>query len=157
MFLYLKAIIRWISTTQLIFLQIINLLWPALSFAVWLTLSSTNNMWWIRSWSGKPFVNPLCSTFVSFRFLTSDCYCWEFSNSFSFESPHFIYFSECSIIWCYFRCYFTLRWNTDCISGDNCWEERTKELHISNSPEFSVGLCWVRGFTYVPKGLFHNI
>lgn len=86
-------------------------------------------------------------------FLTPGCYCGDISNSFSFESPHFIYFSEFSVIWCYFM----LRWNTDFISRDNCWEERTKALHISNSPECSLGLCWARGFTYIPKELFHNI
>lgn len=86
-------------------------------------------------------------------FLTLSCFCGDISNSFSFERSHFTYFSECSVIWCYFM----LRWNTDSISKDSCWEERTKELHISNSPEFSLGLCWARGFTYIPKWSFHNI
>jgi hypothetical protein len=86
-------------------------------------------------------------------FLTPACYCGDISNSFSFESLHFICCSECSVIWCYFM----LRWNTDYISRDSYWEERKKELHISNSPEFSLDLCWDRGFTYIPKGLFHNV
>lgn len=35
LFLYLKAVIECIYTRQLALLQIINLSWPALSFAVW--------------------------------------------------------------------------------------------------------------------------
>lgn len=133
-------------------LQIINLSWPALSFSVWhfaVLIISVKN----KKLEWKTLCNPPRSTFVSFMFSTPGCYYGDISNSFSFESPHFICSSECSVIWCYFM----LRWNTDCISGDNCWEERTKELHISNSPEFSLGLCWARRFTYIPKGLFHNI
>ena len=40
-----------------------------------------------------------------------------------------------------------LRWNTDCISEDNCWERRRKTLYISNSVTSSLGICWASEFT----------
>lgn len=90
LFLYLKAVIGCLLyTRQLVLLQIINLSWPALSFAVWhfsLLITSVRN----RSWSGKLSVSRLCSTFVSFMFLTPSCCCGDIPNSFSFESPRIL-------------------------------------------------------------------
>lgn len=51
-----------------------------------------------------------------------------------------------------------LRWNTDCISKDNCWERRTKELYTSNSATSSLGICWGSEFaSSVPNELSHAV
>lgn len=133
LFLYLKAVIRWLLTRQLVLLQIINLSLPALSFAVWhsprLIMSAKN-----KKLEWKSPCKPLHHTFVTFMFLTPGSYCGDISNSFLFESPHCIYFPECRVIWCYFM----LRWNTDSISRDNCWEEQKIHIYLT-VPNFHCG------------------